>query len=131
MISTEFQIVEQLLDRLDQPVIREEFARRMTLLHDAIRGRFSAASMLLYQEIRDRTGDKAGRCLPSFYESDDLDRRFYKDPSDPCVVIGMAMKLLHEGNEERSARLLRRIAASRFRQRDFAAECLKTYFREN
>lgn len=131
MQSTEFHILEELLGRLDQPVIREEFARRMTLLHDQIRENFSAASMLLYQELRDRAGDGAGRFLPSFYESKDLDFWFYKDPSDPSVVIGMAMKHLHEGNRGRATQLLRRIAASRFRQRDLASECLKRYLREN
>jgi hypothetical protein len=131
MRSTEFNFLEQLLDRLDDPVAREEFARRMVLLHEEIRTGFSAASMLLYQELRSRAGDRVGRWLPSFYESSDLDQWFYDDPSDPSVVIGIAMKHLHEGDRKRAAHLLRRVASSGFRQRDLASECLLRHFQQN
>jgi hypothetical protein len=129
-------MIEWLLFRLaeGEHQLGRQIVERLNRMHQdiCVAPRFSASAMLRYSRHRSEFNRLSkglfASMIPDFFGDDYLDLRFAANPSDFGVVLALACKAREAGESARAAQLFKRVANSRFRERELATHLLRKHF---
>lgn len=89
---------------------------------------YSVHALMAFERYLDiislRLGDRSFKDTFTLLTSDYFEKEFRRDPSQPGIVIGLALCKLRAGDMRRGRQLLLRIASSGFEERDVSRQIL-------